>query len=97
MSAPALETFCAECGRPFASTAEMLEVGEGVWIHSHACEGFRVGPTVGAPLVLAAGLIGFFGGVLLLGALGWLWPVAVALACVVCVALAWEMCRGGES
>lgn len=94
---PALRTFCAACGEPFEDTRAMLEVDEDLWVHVHACEDPDPEPTASAPLVFAAGLIGFFGGVLLLEALGWLWPAAVTLACVACVTLAWEMCRGGAS
>ncbi len=46
-----------------------------------------------APLVFLSAVVGFFGGLLLLEVLGWLRPFAVVLACVVCVALAWEMWR----
>jgi hypothetical protein len=47
-------------------------------------------------LILLSGLLGFWGGLLLLSALDWLRPAAVVIACVVCVALAWEMYRGAS-
>lgn len=93
---PALDTPCAICGREFTDTHAMREVGEDIWVHSHKCEGWTLEPIVNAPLVFAAGLIGFFGGVLLLEALGWLRDAAVVAAFVALLVLAWPV-SGGES
>ncbi len=92
---PALETVCQECGEPFEDTRSMRPFSTDMWVHSHECEGFSLEPGITAPLIVfLSALVGFFGGILLLEALGWLRDAAVVLACIVCVALAWGMWRG---
>jgi len=51
------------------------------------------GDSVSPTLVFLSAILGFAGGVLLLSALGWLWPFAVGLGCFACVVLAFEMRR----
>lgn len=89
----ALEARCAECGREFHDARAMMEVGQGVYVHTHACEGFRLGPNAAAPLAFVAACFSFGLGVILLAYLDWLWPAAVALAAATCVGVAWRECR----
>ena len=100
---PPLAIRCEECGRQFEDTREMLEVGEGAYVHTHECEGFSLGPTIGAPLVAvsaaSAGAGGFLAGLWIFARVGWLWPVALAVAVAGCwlAVLAIGRAEGGGS
>lgn len=95
--AVAPEARCEECGRPFVSTFEMLEVGEGVYVHTHECEGFALRAGVTAPLIVILGALGvaggFMGGLWLFARIGWLWPVALGVAVLACWCAVLVVCK----
>ena len=96
--APALQTCCARCGRPFVSTREMVRVGEDSYVHSRGCEGPGPAPGSaprGALLAALGGTAGFLSGLWLFAMAGWLWPAALVVAVVGCWLAVWSMARAG--
>ena len=85
---PPLAIRCEECGRHFEDTREMLEVGEGVYVHTHECEGFPLDAGVAAPLAAVFAVLGapcgFLAGLWIFARVGWLWPVALLIAVAAC-------------